>query len=159
MTDVLERRPGSVYELLEQVAWWRNNAGEWVAVAAMSREHRLNTAKWLMRRVKIVKLRYEIAELTMFSRFGGPDDDGTWDFHDSSDPTVWLTERPLYRALVADLPESGAAYAALARRAKHWNTCPFRLAEGSPDRPVDATCTCAAPVFEAAAEAAEESTS
>lgn len=151
--------PRNAYELLNQGSVWRPRGGDWIPISAMTAEHRLSTARFLMRRAKAMMLRSEIDEMLSFSQFGYPDDDMGLDFGDAPrvNPTVWMAERPLYRALVAGLPEGGAAYAALARRARHWSTCPFRLAEGDPERPVDATCTCAAPVFEAAAEAVEES--
>lgn len=151
--------PRNAYELLNQGSVWRPRGGDWIPISAMTAEHRLSTARFLMCRAKAMMLRSEIDEMLSFSAFGYPDDDMGLDFGDAPrvNPTVWMAERPLYRALVAGLPEGGAAYAALARRARHWSTCPFRLAEGDPERPVDATCTCAAPVFEAAAEAVEES--
>ena len=157
-TEDLGIVPTSTYELLHQGTLWRPRGQDWMPIADMTPEHRLSTARFLLRRAKAMKLRSEIDEMFAFSRFGYPDDMGL-DFGQEPyvNPTEWLTGRPLYRALVADLPEGGAAYAAVARRARHWSTCPFRLADGHPDRPVDASCTCAAPVFELADEAGEES--
>lgn len=161
LTEDLGIMPRNAYELLHQGSVWRPRDGDWMPIADMTPEHRLSTARFLMRRAHAMMLRSEIDEMLSFSRFGYPDDDMGLDFGQGPTvhPTVWMAERPLYRALIAGLPEGGAAYAALARRAKHWSTCPFRLADGDPNRPVDATCTCAAPVFEAAPDAAGESQS
>jgi hypothetical protein len=152
--------PRNAYELLHQGSVWRPRGEDWTPIDQMTPEHRLSTANFLMRRAKAMMLRSEIDEMLSFSGFGYPHDDMGLDFGDAPrvNPTVWMAERPLYRALVAGLPEGGTAYAALARRARHWSTCPFRLADGHPDRPANAVCACPATTPEAAAEAAGEST-
>ena len=138
--------PRNTDELLQQGTWWRPNGGEWTEIAAMSPEHRLNTARMLMRRARALKIRSEIDALWFATRYGGPDDDGMfWEEGPEQHPTVWLEATPLHRALVAGLPEGGGAYAALARRARHWSTCAMRLREGDPARLPDAVCTCAPP--------------
>jgi len=138
--------PRNACELLDQGRYWQPKSGEWIEIAAMSDEHRLNTARMLMRKARAIKLRYEIDLVMLATRWGGPDcDDLLWEDAPFQNPTLWLGEMPLYRALVADLPEGGAAYAAVARRARHWSTCLMRLREGDPACPPDAVCTCAAP--------------
>ena len=134
-----EMRPRTMFELLEQGELWRMKDGQWKPVADMTQEHRLNVAKFLLKHACTIKVRYELARI--WSAPGqGYDDDPDIDFSDMENPVVWIAARPLYLALMRDLPEGANAMAALRRRASHHHTCEH--SKRFEQRTHGAPCTC-----------------
>lgn len=131
--------PRTMYDLLEQGELWRMKDGQWKLLADMTQEHRLNVAKFLLKHASTIKVRYDLA--WMWSLPGhGYDDEPDIDFSDMGNPVVWMMERPLYRALMKDLPEGASAMAALRRRASHHHTCEH--SKRFEQRTHGAPCTC-----------------
>jgi hypothetical protein len=144
-------KPRDTLELLAQRAWWRNASGEWLAIADMTPEHRLNAAAMLVRKAAAYQRAALMAEINFMRAFSPPDD---VEFDTFGQPVDWMQRQHLYRALVADLPTSPRKLAKLAARASHWSTCPMRLRKR--DRHPDAACTCKTPDEQAAVAAGTE---
>jgi len=132
--------PRTMYDLLEQGDVWRMKDGQWKPLAEMTQEHRLNVAKFLLKHACTIKVRYELAVMALGGgEYNDAFDQGI-DFSDMDNPTLWIAERPLYRALMAGLPEGGSAMAALRRRASHHHTCEH--SKRFEQRKHGAPCTC-----------------
>lgn len=95
---------------LGQGTTWIPASGQPVAIRDMDPSWRLNAARWLLRRAGVLALRENYAILRMLDGAQVPDDVDASAFEEfdrrMGDPAAWLRTTPLYRALVADLPEA-----------------------------------------------------
>lgn len=117
--------------LLDQDEWWYPKGRPPVRIAHMDKPWRLNTLRMLER--KAVGIKFDIGMRYMHD---APDD--VWGSWERESPLEHLHEYPLIKALRRGLPGRPDKLAALEARAKHWSTCPMRLAHpGRLDR-----CAC-----------------
>lgn len=130
-------------EYLDQDRVWKPDGRPMVAIADMDPEWRYNASRWLERRAARIASAYSSSvDLRLSVEISspiGPSDtvadqlqaDAWHEAHERQrDPVGWIRTTPLYRALVADLPDCSVALEAIAARAKHWNTCPARSGAG-----------------------------
>ncbi len=115
-----EGAPRTWGALLDQGKWWRTSGGGWVRIVDMEPRHRLNTARWLLRRASTLADGIGFEELRLFR--DAPDDvaDGflAEDEARMADPQRWLTGTVLYRALVEGLRPDAGLNDALADQAR-----------------------------------------
>lgn len=112
-----DEHPASLHALFDQGEWWRTKDGTWIRVADMARSHRLNTARFLLRRAR----RYSRALYVEAWRFMpdlGDASDGVFNAlcgapeaeadRRDADPVAWMVQTELYRAIADGLAVDGA---------------------------------------------------
>jgi len=130
----------TTFRYLEQGEAWKPNGRSAVHIRDMDDRWRYNASRWLERRAKafaqgyvwgLVQVPGPTAEMASDMFAAGVDEETEFA---ERDPVAWIRTTPLYRSLVAGLPEKTKLWR-LAQRAKHWSACP--AAERSA-----AACTC-----------------
>lgn len=137
----LDRRARQMFAYFNQGETWFPNGKPAVAISGMDPAWRHNAAAFLVRNARAYLLQYDFGEFFSIQGVTAPVarealDQGLEEAQAerSADPEAWIKSTPLYKALVAELPE-GPERDALARAARHWSDCPLRSGEHG-------TCTC-----------------
>lgn len=118
--------------------WLPKPPADAVPIAEMDSEWRWNCSQILLRNAAVHADRYGWGAAIAMGALGAPDDVVDWEIRESEarerNPQAWMRTTTLYRALVADLPVKRRKLIALVDRARHYNTCASRTADGA--------CTC-----------------
>lgn len=145
-------------EYLDQGKQWKPEGRGLVAIAVMDPEWRYNASRWLERHAAPFASRYSLEEsfdlLNLVLSPIGPGEMSADSIQSEvergaderrRDPVAWIRTTNLYQALVAGLPTKRKELARLAERARHYSTCPVRIAPAGADAP----CTCPAGISRA----------